>query len=170
MSHEPVKRIDRRPNVTTAAAAIALLVTVACSKQDPPAPPAPDETTLKSNDKAALGRIVEADVKVSKAMRDADDAAKVGDAGAALAIVEERAKPAVEDGLKVAAGSTMQTKWGAEKRDALSGLLRDRKDAIPKYVDAVKSSDPEKMLISVQAQASIERRALTTVAGIDENR
>ena len=40
----------------------------------------------------------------------------------------------------------------------------------PKYEDAVKTGAPEKMLTAIQAQAAIERRALVTVAAIQEGR
>jgi hypothetical protein len=41
---------------------------------------------------------------------------------------------------------------------------------MPKYDDAVKTGDPEKMLTAVQAQAAIERRALATVGAIQDGR
>jgi hypothetical protein len=52
----------------------------------------------------------------------------------------------------------------------MAGILRDRKAEMPKYDEAVKSNDPEKMLAAIQAQAAIERRALTTVAAVQEGR
>ena len=41
---------------------------------------------------------------------------------------------------------------------------------MPKYEEAVKDGDPEKMLAAIEAQAAIERRALATVAAVKEGR
>ena len=50
----------------------------------------------------------------------------------------------------------------------LVAILRDRKSEMPKYEEAVKTGDPEKMLAAIQAQAAIERRALATVAAVQD--
>ena len=81
-----------------------------------------------------------------------------------------RALPAVDEALRSAEGTTMKSDWGRGKRDELASILRDRKAEMPKYDDAVKTGDPEKMLTAIQAQAAIERRALVTVAAIQEAR
>jgi hypothetical protein len=147
-------------------AALALLASVACSK---PAPP-PDEATLRADDKRELERVVAVDVRASQAMRDADDATRVGDAGAASLAITARAVPAVDEALRAAEAASMKSAWGKVKREELVALLRDRKAEMPKYEEAVTSGDPEKMLAAIQAQASIERRALTTVAAVQEGR
>lgn len=138
----------------------------ACTKAEPPR----DEAALRAEDKPKLERLVEADVKASRAMRDADDAAKTGDAGAAVDLVERRAKPAVEDGLRLADGAAMKSAWGRTKRDELAAILRERKAEMPGYEDAVRSGDPEKMLAAIQAQAALERRAIAAVAAVKEER
>jgi hypothetical protein len=135
----------------------------ACSKATPLQQ---DEATLRAEDGRALERIVAIDVRASQAMRDADDATRVGDAGAASTAVATRAMPAVDEGLRAADGATMKSAWGRAKRDELVAILRDRKAEMPKYQDAVISGDPEKMLAAIQAQAAIERRALATVAAV----
>lgn len=137
----------------------------ACSK---PAPP--DEATLRADDKRELERIVAIDVRASRAMRDADDASRVGDAGAAAAAVSGRARPAVDEALRAAEASAMKSEWGKGKRAELIGIFEDRKAEMPKYEEAVKGSDPEKMLDAIQAQAAIERRALATVAAVRDGR
>jgi hypothetical protein len=146
--------------------ALALVLVAACSK----AAPAPDEATLRADDKRELEGVVAIDVRASKAMRDADDATRVGDAGAASLALTSRAVPAVDEALRATETATMKTAWGKAKRDELAAILRDRKAEMPKYDEAVKSNDPEKMLAAIQAQASIERRALTTVSAVQEGR
>jgi hypothetical protein len=147
-------------------AALGLALVLACSKQEPAA----DEATLRAEDKRELERVIAIDVRASQAMRDADDAARVGDAGAASTALTTRAAPSVDEALRTAEGATMKSAWGKGKRDELVGILRDRKAEMPKYEDAVKTGDPDKMLTTIQAQAAIERRALATVAAVQEGR
>jgi hypothetical protein len=147
-------------------AALALVLLAACSKQAP----VPDEATLRADDKRELEGLVAIDVRVSQAMRDADDATRVGDAGAASLAVTSRAGPSVDEALRAAESAPIKTAWGKAKRDELAAILRDRKAEMPKYDEAVKSNDPEKMLAAIQAQAAIERRALATVSAVQEGR
>jgi hypothetical protein len=100
-------------------------------------------------------------------MHAADDAVAKGDATTALALIDSDAKPAIEEGLRVAGSANMKTEWGKTKRDQIQKVLVDRKNELPRYTDAVKSSDTEKLLSAIEAQAAIERRALAAVAGID---
>ena len=146
--------------------ALPLVLALACSKQAA----MPDEATLRAEDKRALEGIVAIDVRASQAMRDADEATRVGDAGAASLAVKSRAEPAVDEALRAAEGATMRSEWGKAKRDELAAILRDRRAEMPKYDEAVKSNDPEKMLTAIQAQAAIERRALATVSAVQESR
>jgi hypothetical protein len=149
-----------------ALAAFALgLAASACSRAAPP----PDEATLRAEDRRELERIVALDVRVSQAMRDADDATQKGDGGAAEAAVS-RARPALEDALRAVEAAILKTDWGRKKRDELLALLRDRKAEMPAYELAVKDNDPKKMLAAIVAQAAIERRALATVAAVQEGR
>lgn len=148
------------------ALAMAIALVAACSKQAP----VPDEATLRAEDKRALEGVVAIDVRASQAMRDADEATRVGDAGAASLAVKSRAEPAVDEALRAAESATMRSEWGKAKRDELAAILRDRKAEMPKYDEAVKSNDPEKMLGAIQAQAAIERRALATVSAVQESR
>ena len=144
---------------------LALATLAACSKATPP-----DEATLRADDKRELERVVAIDVRASQAMRDADDATRVGDAGAASTAIASRALPAVDEALRTAEGATMKSDWGRGKRAELVSILRDRKTEMPKYEDAVKTGDPEKMLTAIQAQAAIERRAMVPVAAVQEGR
>jgi hypothetical protein len=100
-------------------------------------------------------------------MHAADDAAMNGDATRALALIESDAKPAMDEGLRLADGASVKTEWAKAKRDAIAAVLRDRKNELPRYTEAVKSNEAEKLLSAIEAQAAIERRALAAVAGID---
>ena len=110
------------------------------------------------------------DVRASHAMKDADLAAMTGDAGATESVLALRAKPAVDEALAAMETARLTSVWGKEKGDELASVLRDRKAELPRYEEAVKSGDLEKMLATVEAQAAIERRALATVAALQEGR
>jgi hypothetical protein len=139
---------------------------LACSRQQT----VPDEATLRADDKRELERVVAIDVRASQAMREADEAAQVGDSGAASLAVTGRALPSIDEALRTAEGATMRSTWGKAKRDELVSILRDRKAEMPKYEEAVRTGDAEKMLTAIQAQAAIERRALATVSAVQEGR
>jgi hypothetical protein len=137
---------------------------VACTKGEP---------ELRADDRPELKKIVEQDVRASKAMHAADDAASKGDAKAALEAVETQARPAIDEGLRLADAAALKTAWARARRDAIAAVLRERKNELPRYTEAVTSGDPEKLLSAIEAQASIERRALAAVEGVaatDEGR
>jgi hypothetical protein len=144
--------------------AVVLLAASACTESSSARPgPAGSE----ARDRESLARIVAVDMRASQAMR---DAATKGDAGAALDIVAKRAKPAVDEGLGLVDRAGVETPWGKQKRDTLADVLRDRKREMPRYEDAVRSGDLEKMLAAMQAQADIEKRAIGTVADLGPRR
>ena len=124
-------------------------------------------TRSEKSDKDALTKVVEVDMRASQAMRDADEAATKGDAGAAVDIIEKRATPAVNEGIGLLDKTSVDTEWGRAKKTALAGILADRKKEMPRYEDAVKTGDLEKMLGAMQSQAEIEKRALATVADLN---
>ncbi len=139
----------------------AALLLCACTKAEP---------ELRAEDRPELKKIVAEDVRASQALHAADEAAAKGDAKAALDLVDRQAAPAIDEGLRLADATAPRTAWGRAKRDAIAAVLRDRKTELPRYTDALKSGDPEKLLGAIEAQAVIERRALAAVAGIDEGR
>lgn len=100
-------------------------------------------------------------------MHAADDAVAKNDGAKALALIESDAKPAIEEGLRLADATAMKTEWGKAKREEVRKVLVDRKNELPRYTEAVKSNDAEKLLSAIEAQAAIERRALVAVEGIN---
>lgn len=138
----------------------------ACSRQEPQG----DEASRRGEDRRALERIVAIDVRASRAMREADEATRDGDAGAARLAVTRRATPAVDEAIAALDSATMKSTWGRAKSVELASILRDRKAEMPKYEQAVATGDPEQLLAAIQAQAAIERRALATVAAVQQER
>jgi hypothetical protein len=137
---------------------------VGCTKADPAA----TEAAEKERDRGVLQGIAAHDERVSQAMRDADAASQKGDKTAALQIVMTRANPAVDDGLRAAEAGKLGTAWGKTRRDELAAVLKDRKAAMPKYVDAISGADPEKLLAALQAQAAIEKKAEAATKAVKE--
>jgi hypothetical protein len=120
------------------------------------------EADLLRDDRARMELIIAEDMRASRAMAEADEAARRGDVPGAIEAVEARARPAIEAGL-TAAHIQARTSWGLAKQDALVKILADRKAELTPYTEAVKSNDPQKLVGSIEAQAKIERRAIAAV-------
>lgn len=103
-------------------------------------------------------------------MHAADDAVAKGDGARALSLVDSEARPAIDEGLRLADATKPKTPWGKSKHEQISRVLLDRKNELPRYTEAVKSNDAEKMLAAIEAQAAIERRALVAVSGMEQPR
>jgi hypothetical protein len=129
-----------------------------------------DAAAAERRDRDALAKVIAVDVRASRAMHDADEAAMTGDAGAALDIVAARASPAVDEGLGLLDRAAAESAWGRQKKEAIGGILRDRKAEMPRYADAVRSGEPGKLVDAMRAQAEIERRAVATVADLNRGR
>ncbi|MDF2693501.1 MAG: hypothetical protein K0S65_1884 [Labilithrix sp.] len=125
---------------------------------------------LKHDDRAKLDAIIGEDLRASKAMAEADRAVREGNVTVALDAVDHRAQPAIEAGLRLTAAAEPKTDWGRARRDAFVQVLEARRAELPPYRDAVKSGDPEKLIAAIEAQARIERRAITAAAEAREAR
>jgi hypothetical protein len=121
---------------------------------------AKSEGELRAGDRPAIEAIAAADVRASKAMADADTSARKGDLIAALDAVEQRAKPAIEGGLREVASAHPTTEWGRTKRDVLAKILEDRRAELGPYTEALRSGDAAELIRAIETQAAIERRAL----------
>jgi hypothetical protein len=128
------------------------------------------EGELKQDDRARIELIVADDVRASKAMADADTAARKGDVPGAIEVIDTRAKPAIESGLRAVANADPKTEWGRGKRNLFAKILEDRRAEIGPYTEAVKSGDAEKLIDVIETQAKIERRAITAIADLNEGR
>ena len=125
---------------------------------------------LRQDDRVTLEQIVAEDVRASKAMADADTAARSGDVPTALAAVDNRAKPAIEAGLRLATSAEPKTEWGRTRRDTFATILADRRSELVPYREAVKSGDAAKLVAAIEAQAKIERRAIAAIADARDGR
>ena len=138
-----------------------MVVLTACTKSEP---------ELKADDRALLERIVAEDVRASKGMAEADEAARKGDVPAALEAVDQRVTPAIEAGPRITSASEPRTEWGRAKAHAFTRILEDRRAEVGPYKQAVQSGDATKLIAVIESQAKIERRALTAIAEVNEGR
>jgi len=154
--------LDRSGRRAAAAVAFAgALLFSGCTKSD---------AELRQDDRARLEAIVAEDVRASKAMAEADTAARNGDARAALDAVDRRAEPAIEAGLRLTSSAEPRTEWGRARRDAFATILADRRSELGPYREAVKTGDVEKLVSAIEAQAKIERRAIAAIAEVRDGR
>ncbi len=123
------------------------------------------EAELRQDDRAKIEAIVVEDVRASKAMAEADAAARNGDVPAAIDAVDHRAQPAIEAGLRLTASADPKTEWGRAQRDVFARILEDRRAELTPYRDAIRSTDAERLVAAIDAQAKIERRAIAAIAG-----
>jgi hypothetical protein len=120
----------------------------------------------EADDRAVVLAIAAQDQRASKAMHAVDEAAKRGASGAALDAIDNEVRPAIEEGLRLAEAARPSSSWGKETTAALGGILRDRKNELPRYAEAVSNDMPDELLAAMEAQAAIERRAIAAVEAI----
>lgn len=128
------------------------------------------DAELRQDDRQRIEAIAAEDVRASKAMAEADNAARKGDVPAALDAVDNRAQPAIEAGLRLTSSADPKTDWGRTRRDTFAKLLEDRRAELGPYREAVKSGDAEKLVAAIEAQAKIERRAIAAIADTRDGR
>lgn len=134
---------------------VGALLFYGCTKSD---------AELRQDDRQSIEAIAAEDVRASRAMAEADTAARKGDVPGALDAVDNRARPAIEAGLRLASSADPKTEWGRTRRDTFAKLLEDRRAELGPYREAVKSGDAEKLVTAIDAQAKIERRAIAAIA------
>ena len=135
-----------------------------CTKETP-APPSPEQDP-KQADRAKLEHIVAQDLRASKAMTEADTAARKNDITIALDAIDHRGRPAIDAGLRAAteARPEMKTEWGRTRLETFVKLLEDRRAELEPYREAVKTGNLEKLIAAIESQAKIERRAIAAAA------
>ncbi len=128
------------------------------------------EAELQRDDRAKIDLIVAEDVRASHAMAEADAASRRGDLPAALQAIEGRARPAIQDGLRLARATETRTAWGSAKRGTFREILAARDAELAAYTAALKSDDPATLIAAIEAQAAIERRAVLAVDEVTSGR
>lgn len=113
-------------------------------------------TKTASDDAPQIRAILEAEARLDRALKEADDER---DGARAATLLETRAMPAADDAIAIANAQAPPTEWGKGEKDALVSLLRDRKASIPEYASALRGDDLEVKLAALEKQRDLEKRA-----------
>jgi hypothetical protein len=138
--------------------------------------PSPDATPIDPviADRATIDRIVVADQKLDRALKEADDVASrrekdgapSGNEAEAASLLERNALPAASDALTLASTSAVTTPWADERKRVLVSILQDTKEEIPRYAAALRGTDIDAKLAAIQAEVALEKRTIEAVTAI----
>ncbi len=147
-----------RANSIAAAAAIAVVLAVACRD------PAREQAERDGRDRARLERIVTADEALDRALKSADDASRAGDEARAATILESGATEASNEAIAEAEREPLETAWAGARRDAILAVMRERRGSIAPYAQALRGEDLDAKLAAIEAQIGLQKRALEAAA------
>ena len=119
-----------------------------------------------AKDRAALDRIVTADLELDRALKRADDLSAKGDDAAAADALEKRALPRATAALAEARAATTTSAWANDRRAEWLAIAADRAHEIPRYAAALRGDDVSEKLAALEAQAAIQRRAMSAAASV----
>lgn len=114
----------------------------------------------RARDRTAIERVLAADVAVAGLLREADAALGAGDRERAVGHVKTKVVPAADANIIAATGLRATTPWGKARGADLVSLTADRRKSLDGYAKALGSDDGDALLAAIEAQRSIEKRAL----------
>ena len=125
-------------------------------------------------DKVTIDRIIAADQKLDRALKEADDRASRrekdgapgGNEAEAAFLLERNALPAAAEALTLASTSTVTTPWADERKRELVSILQDTKEEIPRYAAALRGTDIDAKLAAIQAEVALEKLSIDAVTAI----
>ena len=120
--------------------------------------------TPEDDDHAQLVRIVQADERLDRALKAADDASRAGDDAKGAALLEGDATRAASEAIALGEQAPLATTWGRARREALLSVIHERAASIPSYADAMRGEDLEAKLAVVTLQIDLQKRALDAAA------
>jgi hypothetical protein len=115
-----------------------------------------------------LNGVVDADLKAEHALVEVGDAERQHRLDDAARLVDDDAIPAADRAIDVAKQAQPESVWGRGRRDELLSAMNDRREELPRYAAALRASDLEMQLASVERQIAIEKRAMTVAQAIKE--
>ena len=113
-----------------------------------------------ASDRAQLAALVQQDKEIDMLLHQADLATSKGQGAEAATIISDRAAPATSTLIDQASRFSPASGWGRARRDELAGLLQDRARSMGEYANALRSDDLRRVVEQLEAQRSLERRAL----------
>jgi hypothetical protein len=133
-------------------ALLALATSLGC-KSDPRA-------QACASDRVELTSLVQQDKEIDKLLHQADLETSKGRGAEAATIITDRATPSAQKLIDKASAWTPASRWGQERRTELVALLRDRARSMVDYASALRSDDLRRVVDQLEAQRSLEQRAL----------
>ena len=113
-----------------------------------------------AKDRAALDRIVAADLDLDRALKRADDLSAKGDDAAAADALEKLALPRATAALGAARAAIVTSAWAKERHAEWLAIAADREREIPRYAAALRGDDMAAKLAALEEQAAIQKRAM----------
>jgi hypothetical protein len=103
---------------------------------------------------------VAADEVLDQALKSADDQSRAGDDAKAAALLDGVAARASDDAVAEAEREPLETAWARARRDAILGVMRDRRASIAPYAAALRGEALDAKLAAVVTQLALQKRAL----------
>ena len=147
------------PFALVALAAVAAVAAVACDDK-------PSFEVELARDRATLDRIVEADLELDRAMKRADDLSVKGDDTAAANALDKFALPRATAAAAQARTAIVTTPWAKDRVAEWLAIAADREREIPIYAAALRGEDMAAKLSALEAQASIQKRAMRAATAV----
>lgn len=119
-----------------------------------------EHAAIPKDDEPKINAILEADGKLDRALKEADDESAKGNDAKAAELLESKVASTADDAIRVAEAQIPVTGWGNEQKGALLGILHERRDAIGPYAKALRSDDLDAKLGAVEKQIDLEKRAM----------
>ncbi len=148
----------RGGGAAAAIGAVATVAIVACG------PSEADHT----RDRAAVEKVLAADVSVSGLLRQADGALAAGDREGAVAAVKTKVIPAADANVNAALSLHPTTPWGKARAADLTSLTADRRKSLDGYAAALAGDDGNALLSAIEGQKLIEKRALALWQSVEK--
>jgi len=137
---------------STLGVAIALLALPGCGK---------NERALRCQDDAAAVReLIVADQRTGSALHDVDAVAGQGNPAEAAKKLERDVLPAATHAKELASSFQPRSRWGVARKQELAALVQDREALAKDYGDALRSEVIQKVVLQMERQMKLERRAL----------
>ena len=119
-------------------------------------------------DRAAMVAVLDADANVAAVLHRADGLVVSGKGKDALALVDGLAREGAEKNAGAADALAPRSRWGKERAEAVKKLTRDRRASVSAYRSALASDELANVVASMEAQKSVEARAMAISSAVRE--
>jgi hypothetical protein len=145
------------PATIVSAASVAMVCLVACG---------PSEAD-RARDRAAVERVLAADVAVAGELRKADGELAAGDRETASTTVKSKVIPRADANVVSAEALRPITPWGKARAADVTTLVRERRKSLDAYATALAGDDGNALLAAIESQKLVEKRALSVWQGLE---